>query len=701
MRNFIIYLAYLLISISLYASSGGDLRVMSYNVKNRIGIEKKQNFQRVPEIILKVNPNVVAVQELDSIIYRSNLKGYSRYDFKFNNRQITIVLPHNPAKGKPWIWRPAFFSTFSAVDEMLLQKGFHVVYYDLTNLCGNPYAIKLGTEFYNFVCSHYKLSDKVTLESFGLEGYFTFNWAITNTDKVSCIYVDIPICEMATCLDSKKEKIWDDFCTEGTLTDNAVVNDLLGNVFQLADKLAEAKIPIIRGSRKNDKAVVCNDILKKIAEECRLKGGFVESVNFQEGDHFQTLCQTEAITDFIVRYQKGYSDSQHINFRHGLTNSYYKFIKEKKGCVAFLGGSITEMRGWKEQIKEDLHQRFPDTDFMFIDAGIGSTGSVPHSFRIMQDVFEKGTPDLMFVEAAVNDFTNTPDHVQQLYGMEGIIRHARMVNPYMDILMMHFICDGFIDYFHDGIIPDVIMNHERVANYYSVTSINLAQEIVERMDAGDSDWKTFGGTHPSGFGHKFYTAAINKVLDNSCMSVSKLVQKAYVMPQSPIDNNSYFPGCFLDIRNARKLKGFKIVDKWIPENPKGKIRKGFCNVPMLVGLEEGCTFELEFTGRVIGYFGVCGPDAGIMSYNIDGQDYKDINTYTQWSNSLYIPWLYVMADNLSAGKHILKVKMKKGTGGSACHIRNFAVLDNECIYDKANLMEHKESKSYYFEDYEK
>ena len=42
----------------------------------------------------------------------------------------------------------------------------------------------------------------------------------------------------------------------------------------------------------------------------------------------------------------------------------------------------------------------------------------------------------MFVEAAVNDFTNTPDHVQQLRGMEGIMRHARMVNPYMDIVMV-------------------------------------------------------------------------------------------------------------------------------------------------------------------------------------------------------------------------------------------------------------------------
>jgi hypothetical protein len=51
-----------------------------------------------------------------------------------------------------------------------------------------------------------------------------------------------------------------------------------------------------------------------------------------------------------------------------------KFAEEKKGCVAFLGGSITEMRGWRNMIQEDLKQRFPETEFTFIDAGIPSTG---------------------------------------------------------------------------------------------------------------------------------------------------------------------------------------------------------------------------------------------------------------------------------------------------------------------------------------
>ena len=56
-------------------------------------------------------------------------------------------------------------------------------------------------------------------------------------------------------------------------------------------------------------------------------------------------------------------------------------------------------------IQEDLKQRFPDTEFTFIDAGIPSTGSTPHAFRFENDVLQKGVPDLLFVEAAVNDST--------------------------------------------------------------------------------------------------------------------------------------------------------------------------------------------------------------------------------------------------------------------------------------------------------
>ena len=53
----------------------------------------------------------------------------------------------------------------------------------------------------------------------------------------------------------------------------------------------------------------------------------------------------------------------YITQRGNLTNSFHKFTYEKKGCVAFLGGSITEMEGWRNMIQEDLRKRFPDTKF--------------------------------------------------------------------------------------------------------------------------------------------------------------------------------------------------------------------------------------------------------------------------------------------------------------------------------------------------
>ena len=63
----------------------------------------------------------------------------------------------------------------------------------------------------------------------------------------------------------------------------------------------------------------------------------------------------------------------------------------------------------------------------------------------------------------------------------------------MDIVMLHFIYDPFIPLLDKGIQPQVIMNHESVANHYYVSSINLAEEVAQRMRDGEFDWKEFGG----------------------------------------------------------------------------------------------------------------------------------------------------------------------------------------------------------------
>ena len=92
-----------------------------------------------------------------------------------------------------------------------------------------------------------------------------------------------------------------------------------------------------------------------------------------------------------------------VQFRDSLTNSRLQFERTQKGNVAFMGGSITEMNGYRPMVCEVLKKRFPNTEFKFTNAGIGSTTSTTGAFRLERDVLANGPVDLFFVEFAVND----------------------------------------------------------------------------------------------------------------------------------------------------------------------------------------------------------------------------------------------------------------------------------------------------------
>ena len=91
-----------------------------------------------------------------------------------------------------------------------------------------------------------------------------------------------------------------------------------------------------------------------------------------------------------------------------------------------------------------LKQRFPGTEFEFINAGIPSTGSTPGAMRLVRDVLSKGMIDLLFEEAAVNDATNGISPKMQLRGMEGIVYHAIKSNPNMDIVERFSLTTGVL-----------------------------------------------------------------------------------------------------------------------------------------------------------------------------------------------------------------------------------------------------------------
>lgn len=603
--------------------------------------------------------------------------GCDRHDFRFKGRDAIVVVPKQAAEGKPWIWRPAFFGAFPSVDQALLEKGFHVVYYDVTHCYGNPRAVELGTDFYNYMKDFYHLSPKVTLEGFSRGGLYALNWAIKNTDKVACIYIDAPVCNVFSWPGRKNAPLWNDLLKEWELTDKEM-DSFRGNPIDNLEPLAKAGIPIISVCGDADKTVPFKENMDIVRSRYLALGGPVEVIIKPGVDHHPHSQENpEPVVDFILRHQPEYKKFLHYNVRGSLQNSFVKFEKERKARVAFLGGSITEMDGWKNMIEKQLQQRFPYTTFEFVEAGIGSTGTTPGSFRMQHDVLSKGKIDLLFVEAAVNDHTNGFTPLEQVRGMEGEVRQALLSNPEMDIVMLHFIYDPFIPMVARRQQPDVVLNHERVANHYLIPSVNLIREIGERMQAGEFTWEQFGGTHPLPFGHKFYAAAINHLFDTMWKGVTPdMPVVAHEIPQQPLDAFSYYRGNFIDLKEARLNKGWKYIASWRADNTYEK-RKGFVDVPMLEATRPGDKLTLDFTGKAIGIFCTPGPTAGIIEYSIDGAPFKKLDTFTQWSKYLYIPWVYMLETELNDASHRLVLRISKDKHpdslGTECQIRNFVV----------------------------
>ncbi|MCB0686341.1 MAG: hypothetical protein KDC53_07445, partial [Saprospiraceae bacterium] len=216
-----------------------------------------------------------------------------------------------------------------------------------------------------------------------------------------------------------------------------------------------------------------------------------------------------------------------------------------------------------------------------------------------------------------------------------------------------------------------------VANHYNITSINLAKEVNDRILNGEFTWKDdFKDLHPSPFGQGIYARSIVWTFDQLLDHADNYNLGSKMIPTRPLDPFSYFNGRLVNIKKSKKRKEWVIEKSWHP-NDSASTRSGYVNVPALVCETPGGIFSLNFKGRAIGILVAAGPDAGIIEYSVDGNYYKKLDLYTQWSNWLHLPWLYILEDQLSDSEHHLVVRMtnhknEKSTG-TACRIFNFAV----------------------------
>jgi lysophospholipase L1-like esterase/pimeloyl-ACP methyl ester carboxylesterase len=623
---------------------------------------------------------------------KSEWHGLTRYDFQLDRRDCRIIVPDKAAPGKPWVWRARFPDWHYEMDSILVRRGFHVVYINTDYLFGSPKCVEIWNNFHKYLTAQYGLNPKAVLEGVSRGGLYIYNFAKKYPDKVSCIYAEAPVCDFKSWPGGKgaakgDSTSWRLLKAAYNFKNEQEALDYKDNPMDNLEKLAAAKVPVYHSIGLNDSIVPNSENSFLLIDRYIRLGGpamiYPNTAGKQtlQGHHFP-IDNVQAGVDFIwnsyPQVPIPLESRNYHAYRNKLQNARIVFEREKRGRVAFLGGSITQGTGWRDSICAYLQQRFPDTKFEFIAAGISSMGTTPGAFRFERDVLAKGKVDLLFEEAAVNDRTNGFSTETQVLGMEGIVRHGRESNPAMDVVVMHFVDPEKMAEYRKGVVPTEIINHEKVAAHYGVSTINLAKEVTERIDNGEFSWeKDFKNLHPSPFGHHIYFSSMKSFLDFCWSGYVAEDDKvtAYNLP-GKLAEGCYNKGKLIPATALKPAKGWKVDPSWKPADKTGT-RPDFVNVPMLVAETPAGMLNFEFQGNAIGIAVAAGLDAGTIEYRIDKGDWQKQDLFTSWSSQLHLPWFYTLGYNLKPGNHHLKIRVlaekNPQSKGTACRIRYFYV----------------------------
>ena len=594
---------------------------------------------------------------------KSAWQGFDRYDFTVDGRRCWVVTPQAEAEGRPWIWRARFFGHEPQADIALLKEGFHLAYCDVGGLYGNPQAVMHWNAFYQLLTEKHGFARRPALEGMSRGGLIIYNWAAANPDKVACIYGDAPVCDFKSWPGGKgKGKgspgSWTQ-CLEVYGFTEAEGLAYEGNPIDRLKPLAEAHVPLLHVVGDADVVVPVKENTAIIEARYKKLGGSIQVIHKPGvGHHPHSLKDPAPIVTFVLKHTR-----RNVQQRRSLDNSRIRFQREKKGHVAFIGGSITEMNGYRPMVCESLRKRFPETEFTFTAAGISSTCSTSGAFRLATDVLSKGPVDMFFIEFAVNDDQDAGHSREEcIRGMEGIVRQTLRHNPGADIVITHFVNPGMLTQLQAGNTPLSMRAHGDVASHYGVSTIHLAKEVAEQIGSGTLSWQEFGGTHPKPAGNRICADMIDQLLDSawSEMLPDDARPVAHALPGVPLDPLHYGGGRFVDPKQASLKAGWQIATPDWKALPGGK-RSRFTSIPMLTAEKAGAELTLGFTGTAVGAYLVAGPDAGILEVRVDDGEFKPVNLYHRFSKGLHYPRTVMFGSGLTAGEHVLTLRVSAET----------------------------------------
>lgn len=238
--------------------------------------------------------------------------GFKKISFKIDTASAYIVVPEKPLVGNPWLWRTYSPEFHTAIDSLLVLRGFHIGYININNkfLYGQPALMTIWNQFYLYLVNEKKLSPKPALSGAVRGSLCEFAWAKMYPQRVSCIYAENPVSEIKSWPGSKMKGVgasadqWKQLLAAYNFTDEQALN-YADNPKDNLDKLASYKVPLYFSFGLHDAMIPYEENALVIAEKYIQAGGPVMVYPMTRGKqeqngHHVPIEQPEGIADFIV-----------------------------------------------------------------------------------------------------------------------------------------------------------------------------------------------------------------------------------------------------------------------------------------------------------------------------------------------------------------------------------------------------------------
>jgi pimeloyl-ACP methyl ester carboxylesterase len=116
--------------------------------------------------------------------------------FTVEDKAVTLKVPDRPAAGKPWLWVGEFGGHLKALEEGLVERGWHVAYVGVSNQFGSDAAMAVWEKLYAELREKRGLSARPALLGISRGGLYVNAWTRRHPDRVSVLYLDNAVCDV-------------------------------------------------------------------------------------------------------------------------------------------------------------------------------------------------------------------------------------------------------------------------------------------------------------------------------------------------------------------------------------------------------------------------------------------------------------------------------------------------------------------------